>query len=70
MGQENGSLTSVVDPTLAAQALVALADGLQFQWLLDPDRTQMLKVFDTFYHLLLGITNGAHSVQPPDLLKD
>jgi AcrR family transcriptional regulator len=70
MGQDNGSLTSVIDPTLAAQALVALADGLQFQWLLDPDSTQMLKVFDTFYHLLLGTTNDAHSVQPPDLLKD
>jgi AcrR family transcriptional regulator len=70
IGQESGSLISGVDPTLAAQALVALADGLQFQWLLDPDGTEMLKVFDAFYHLLLGKNNGAHHVRPPDLLED
>ncbi|SFR68471.1 transcriptional regulator, TetR family [Agromyces sp. CF514] len=35
--QEAGELAADVDPDLTATSLIALADGLQTQWLLDPD---------------------------------
>jgi AcrR family transcriptional regulator len=70
LGQETGGLTGVVDPTLAAQALVALADGLQFQWLLNPEGTQMAEVFDTFCNLMLGMTGVTGTRQPTTIVKD
>jgi AcrR family transcriptional regulator len=70
LGQENGGLTAVVDPTLAAQALVALADGLQFQWLLNPEGTQMAEVFDTFCDLLLGMTDDTNTREATTLVED
>jgi AcrR family transcriptional regulator len=39
--RERGELREGVDPTAAAQELVALMDGLQLQWLLDGGRTPM-----------------------------
>jgi AcrR family transcriptional regulator len=35
--QQAGTLTSGLDPTVIANLLIAVADGLQTQWLLDPD---------------------------------
>ena len=37
----HGQLRAGVDPTAAAQELIALMDGLQLQWLLDGGRTPM-----------------------------
>jgi len=52
-GQDDGSMGAGLDPALAARMLVALADGLQVQWLLDPENTPMLDVFDAFCSVLL-----------------
>jgi len=53
-GQGNGKLSAKVDPLTASQMLVALVDGLQVQWLFDPDNTNMIRIFDTFCNVLLG----------------
>lgn len=37
-GQADGSVTPSVDPAVTARQLVALWDGLQVQWLLDPEQ--------------------------------
>jgi AcrR family transcriptional regulator len=39
--EEDGALAAGVDPESAARELVALMDGLQVQWLLDPSSTDM-----------------------------
>ncbi len=39
--QEAGELSSSIDPDDAASILVAVADGLQLQWLLNPDSVDM-----------------------------
>jgi len=36
-GKEAGTLSSTIDPAVAAGLLIAAADGLQTQWLLDPE---------------------------------
>jgi hypothetical protein len=47
-GQDDGSISRSIDATLAAKMLIALSDGIQVQWLLDPDHTDMLGAFDVF----------------------
>jgi len=61
VGQDDGSISSTIDPTSAARMLVALADGLQVQWLLNPEQTRMLATFDAFCHLLLGTVDTAEA---------
>ncbi|MGM5068641.1 TetR/AcrR family transcriptional regulator [Rhodococcus qingshengii] len=36
-GQENGTIPQATDPEFAAMALLAATDGIQIQWLIDPD---------------------------------
>jgi AcrR family transcriptional regulator len=42
--QTDGALRDGVDPDSAARELVALMDGLQVQWLLDPTSTDMARL--------------------------
>jgi AcrR family transcriptional regulator len=53
-GKTDQGMRSELDPLSAAQMLVAIADGLQLQWLLNPQRTDMLKIFDQFCDILLA----------------
>jgi AcrR family transcriptional regulator len=39
--QANGELAADLDPDAVASLMIAAADGLQIQWLLDPDGTDM-----------------------------
>lgn len=48
LGQANGGIRSDIDADLAARSLLALADGLQNQWLLNPD-------FDMAAHVSFAI---------------
>lgn len=57
-GQAAGEISPAADSTAIARMLVALADGIQVQWLLDPENTDMLGIFDAFLHLVLG--NGSY----------
>ncbi|MDT0201930.1 helix-turn-helix domain-containing protein [Nocardioides sp. AE5] len=51
--REQGELPAYVDPAATAAALLALADGLQVQWLLDPD-LDMAGVLDATWRAIRG----------------
>lgn len=50
--QERGELRRDLDPQRLGQLVTAMMDGLQLQWLLDPDQVDMVALFDEFLHLL------------------
>ncbi|NUU24434.1 MAG: TetR/AcrR family transcriptional regulator [Streptomycetaceae bacterium] len=47
-GVESGELRPDVDPETCARQVMAMMDGLQLQWLLDPERVDMAAVFRTY----------------------
>lgn len=47
--QAAGRLVDGVDPRKAAVATIAMMDGLQVQWLLDPDSTDMAQALTEFF---------------------
>lgn len=50
---DQGALRSDVDPATAATAVVALMDGLQVQWLTDPQAVDMAGVLGGYLDVLL-----------------
>jgi AcrR family transcriptional regulator len=60
-GQDDGSLYKAVSPEMAARMLVAVADGIQIQWLLDPDHTDMLATFDAIWQAMLMPGRGGRA---------
>lgn len=64
-GQDAGAISSAIDATAAARMLIALADGLQVQWLFDPTRTNMLTIFDTFCQVVLGSAANTETTNLP-----
>ena len=46
--QREGTVASDFDPDAAAAQILAMFDGLQIQWLLDPGRTDMVALFGDF----------------------
>ncbi|MCX7522857.1 TetR/AcrR family transcriptional regulator [Microbacterium sp. STN6] len=50
--QEAGELTSAIEPKEAASLLVAAADGLQLQWLLDPGSVDMASLMSRLWGIL------------------
>jgi AcrR family transcriptional regulator len=53
-GQEDGTLTKAVDSEMAARLFIAVMDGIQVQWLLDPSGTDMVAALDAFWDGLLS----------------
>ena len=51
-GGARGELRPEVDPAAIGQLFSAVMDGLQLQWLLDPDNVDMVALFDQFLALL------------------
>ncbi|NED80837.1 TetR family transcriptional regulator, partial [Streptomyces sp. SID11233] len=47
-------LPSGLTPEQAGTLMVAVMDGLQYQWLLDPEAVDMSAAFRDFLHLLEG----------------
>ncbi len=58
--QSSGNLSGDLDAEGVAALLIAAADGLQIQWLLSPDETDMGDRLD----LLLSLVRGTHSADP------
>jgi AcrR family transcriptional regulator len=56
--QEDGSVTSSIEATTIARMMLAIMDGMQVQWLLDPDGTDMLEVLDAAWQLLATEVDG------------
>ncbi|GAB2709521.1 AcrR family transcriptional regulator [Microbacterium marinum] len=50
--QADGELRTDLDPERVGQLVTAMMDGLQLQWLLDPDAVDMEGLFEDFLHLL------------------
>jgi AcrR family transcriptional regulator len=50
--QQKGSLRNDLQPEMLAAMLFAMMDGLQIQWLLQPQELGMTKIFDRFLELL------------------
>ena len=50
--QEDGQLRTDLDPRRVGQLVTAMMDGLQLQWLLDPEQVDMVGLFEDFLHLL------------------
>lgn len=50
--QERGELRRDLDPERLGQLVTAMMDGLQLQWLLDPDEVDMVGLFDDFLRLI------------------
>jgi AcrR family transcriptional regulator len=50
--QEDGRLRADLDPRRVGQLVTAMMDGLQLQWLLDPEQVDMVGLFEDFLHLL------------------
>ena len=77
-GQDEGRVSRTLGATMAAKMLVGLADGMQIQWLLDPEHTDMLETFDAFWYGVLqakerpavavaaGVRGGA-TAEPPSI---
>lgn len=59
--QERGDFNPQLDATDVALLLIAAADGLQLQWLLDPDSVDMGKALTALWANLRGVPVG---VQP------
>jgi AcrR family transcriptional regulator len=53
--QADGELSVHLDADTIASLLVAAADGLQLQWLLDPDRTDMGERLSQLWDTLRGV---------------
>lgn len=50
--QERGELRNDLAPERLGQLVTAMMDGLQLQWLLDPEQVDMVQLFDDFLRLL------------------
>lgn len=53
-GQRSGAIAADVDPDDAAALVVAASDGLQLQWLLDPDAVDVRRSLEILERLLPG----------------
>ena len=51
--QRDGHIDRALDPEKVASEILALFDGLQIQWLLDPEGVDMVAVFEDFLARLL-----------------
>jgi AcrR family transcriptional regulator len=51
----DGDLRSDVEPSSTARALVALQDGLQVQWLLDPDGVDIAEELEAYVRPMLTV---------------
>jgi AcrR family transcriptional regulator len=52
--QERGEVRADIEAEELVILIYALMDGLQLQWLLEPEKVSMPKVFDTFVRILKG----------------
>jgi AcrR family transcriptional regulator len=50
--QREGSVDPALDPEQVASQILAMFDGLQLQWLLDPEGVDMVAVFEAFLERL------------------
>ena len=54
--QEHGQIAEDLDPDVVASLMIAAADGLQIQWLLDPDGTDMGEELEAMWAAFRRVT--------------
>jgi AcrR family transcriptional regulator len=54
-GQATGEMSAQVKPEEAARMTIALLDGIQMQWLFEPENVDMVGIFNAFWNALLGV---------------
>jgi hypothetical protein len=59
--QAHGELAQDLDPDDVASLLIAVADGLQLQWLLDPENVQMARLLRVLWDALKRVPAPAES---------
>lgn len=64
-GQRSGAIAADVDPDDAAALVTAASDGLQLQWLLDPDAVDVRRSLELLERLLPGAEPAAGSTDEP-----
>ncbi|WP_369374747.1 TetR/AcrR family transcriptional regulator [Promicromonospora sp. Populi] len=60
-GQRSGTIAADIDPDDAAALVAAASDGLQLQWLLDPDAVDVRRSLEVLERLLPGGGSAAGS---------
>ncbi|WP_129789768.1 TetR/AcrR family transcriptional regulator [Promicromonospora panici] len=63
-GQRSGAIAADVDPDDAAALVVAASDGLQLQWLLDPDNVDVRRSLALLERLLPGAEGTSTGPEP------
>ena len=64
-GQRSGAIAADIDPEEAASLVIAASDGLQLQWLLDPEAVDVHRTLALLERLLPGANDGpAGGVEP------
>lgn len=53
-GRDSGELRADIDPDTVCAQVFAMMDGLQLQWLLDPDRVDMAALFRDYIEQLIA----------------
>ncbi|MGW4354913.1 TetR/AcrR family transcriptional regulator [Nocardia sp. NPDC004582] len=53
-GRTDGSVRADIDPAAVARQVFAMMDGLQLQWLVDPDRVDMATLFRAYIDELIA----------------
>lgn len=64
-GQSDGTVTRSISPEMAARLMIAAVDGMQIQWLLDPEHTDMLAALDALWGTLLAQQSDTPSAPAP-----
>ncbi|WP_040816255.1 TetR/AcrR family transcriptional regulator [Nocardia concava] len=53
-GIDDGSIRAGIDPAVVARQVFAMMDGLQLQWLVDPDSVDMASLFRSYIDELIA----------------
>jgi AcrR family transcriptional regulator len=61
--QDNGDFAPDLDPDDVASLLIAVADGLQLQWLLDPANVDMSRLLRVLWDALKRVPSPAESAE-------
>jgi AcrR family transcriptional regulator len=65
-GQRSGAIAADIDPQDAAALVIAASDGLQLQWLLDPQEVDVYRALEVLERLLPAVGGGGGDCGPTD----
>jgi AcrR family transcriptional regulator len=69
MGMDDGSIRPGVDARNVATELIAFMQGVQLQWFLEPDRVDLVGVFEAYFDRLVVELSAGPSTERPTKAK-